>query len=378
MSEFNIVIIGETGTGKSSLSDLLAGKDLFKVSGDPASCTKETICHKSEIDPSIGIVDTPGLQDSKGSDKEHYDQMIKIIKSLNNINLVVVVLNYASCRLTLSVQYMLRFLCYLFPKDISNHIAIVFTHYDDEYERSRAKKKGIENPRTSFQTKYIPAVKKVISEAINVNEKDIIIPTYFLDAEYIFEGKILEKDENTKNEMNILLSTAKMKSPIKTINDKANIKYKEEKEEFEERTENKEEGNKIITTTTKYKRIKYTNYDNSITYSDWEICGTPIIKEKEIENKQSSILDYMKIAQNVLDFMNKNNSSNGGGSILSSFFGSNDNTKDLKDNESFLSLIAEQVIQGKFGNGEDRKKNLKMAGFDYDKIQSIVNSKLKK
>ena len=79
MSEFNIVIIGETGTGKSSLSDLLAGKDLFKVSGDPASCTKETICHKSEIDPSIGIVDTPGLQDSKGSDKEHYDQMIKII-----------------------------------------------------------------------------------------------------------------------------------------------------------------------------------------------------------------------------------------------------------------------------------------------------------
>ena len=337
---------------------MLAGKDLFKVSGDPASCTKETICHKSEIDPSIGIVDTPGLQDSKGSDKEHYDQMIKIIKSLNNINLVVVVLNYASCRLTLSVQYMLRFLCYLFPKDISDHIAIVFTHYDDEYERSRAKKKGIENPRTSFQTKYIPAVKKVISEAINVNEKDIIIPTFFLDAEYIFEGKILEKDENTKNEMNILLSTAKMKSPIKTINDKANIKYKEEKEEFEERTENKEEGNKIITTTTKY--------------------GTPIIKEKEIENKQSSILDYMKIAQNVLDFMNKNNSSNGGGSILSSFFGSNDNTKDLKDNESFLSLIAEQVIQGKFGNGEDRKKNLKMAGFDYDKIQSIVNSKLKK
>lgn len=219
---------------------------------------------------------------------------------------------------------------------------------------------------------------KVISEAINVNEKDIIIPTYFLDAEYICEGSIVEKDENTKNEINILLSYAKMKSPIKTINDKANIKYKEEKEEFEERTENKEEGNKIITTTTKYKRIKYTNYDNSITYSDWEICGTPIKTEKDIENKQSSILDYMKIAQNVLDFMNKNNSSSGGGSFLSSFFGSNDNTKDLKDNESFLSLIAEQVIQGKFGNGEDRKKNLKMAGFDYDKIQSIVNSKLKK
>ena len=143
MSIYNIVIIGETGTGKSSLADILAGCDIFKVSSDPASCTKETICHQSKKDDSIGIVDTPGLQDSNGSDKEHYDQMIKIIKSLNNINLVVVVLNYASCRLTLSIQYMLRFLCYLFPKDISDHIAIVFTHYDDEYEKKRAKKKEL-------------------------------------------------------------------------------------------------------------------------------------------------------------------------------------------------------------------------------------------
>ena len=171
-----------------------------------------------------------------------------------------------------------------------------------------------------------------------------------------------------------------MKSPIKTINDKANVKYKEKEEEFDERNESKQEGNKIITKITKYKRIKYINYDNSITYSDWEMCGEPTISEKEIENKKSNILEYMKIIQGCLDCLNKNSSSNEGNSFLSSLFKSNDSnntTNNLMDNESFLSLVADQVIQGKFGNGEDRKNNLKKAGFDYGVIQDIVNSKLK-
>lgn len=43
-----------------------------------------------------------------------------------------------------------------------------------------------------------------------------------------------------------------------------------------------------------------------------------------------------------------------------------------KSNET----IAQEVINGAWGNGEDRKKKLTDAGYDYDAIQSIVNSKL--
>ena len=39
--------------------------------------------------------------------------------------------------------------------------------------------------------------------------------------------------------------------------------------------------------------------------------------------------------------------------------------------------IANEVIKGNWGNGEDRKKKLKEAGYDYSKIQAIVNSKSK-
>lgn len=38
--------------------------------------------------------------------------------------------------------------------------------------------------------------------------------------------------------------------------------------------------------------------------------------------------------------------------------------------------IADEVIAGKWGNGADREKRLKEAGYDYNAIQAIVNSKM--
>ena len=39
--------------------------------------------------------------------------------------------------------------------------------------------------------------------------------------------------------------------------------------------------------------------------------------------------------------------------------------------------IAIEVIAGKWGNGEERKANLKAAGYDYKAIQEIINARLK-
>ena len=53
-------------------------------------------------------------------------------------------------------------------------------------------------------------------------------------------------------------------------------------------------------------------------------------------------------------------------------FESNDNQMIEKTNDE----IAEEVIKGIWGNGEERKQRLKEAGYDYDAIQEIVNEKL--
>ncbi len=39
--------------------------------------------------------------------------------------------------------------------------------------------------------------------------------------------------------------------------------------------------------------------------------------------------------------------------------------------------IAKEVIQGKWGNGDERKQKLTAAGYDYGKVQARVNEPMK-
>ena len=43
---------------------------------------------------------------------------------------------------------------------------------------------------------------------------------------------------------------------------------------------------------------------------------------------------------------------------------------DLKSNQ----VIAREVLDGKWGNGAERRERLIKAGYNYDKVQSIVNA----
>lgn len=45
-------------------------------------------------------------------------------------------------------------------------------------------------------------------------------------------------------------------------------------------------------------------------------------------------------------------------------------------NKKSIDVIADEVITGKWGNGNDRKTNLENAGYNYQKVQNKVNEKL--
>ena len=47
-----------------------------------------------------------------------------------------------------------------------------------------------------------------------------------------------------------------------------------------------------------------------------------------------------------------------------------------RDNEKNVTEVAQEVINGKYGNGEERKKKLEEEGYNYDEVQSKVNELL--
>lgn len=47
-----------------------------------------------------------------------------------------------------------------------------------------------------------------------------------------------------------------------------------------------------------------------------------------------------------------------------------------KPTKKSIDTIAQEVINGKWGNGEDRKNRLEKAGYNYSEVQSTVNNKL--
>lgn len=49
----------------------------------------------------------------------------------------------------------------------------------------------------------------------------------------------------------------------------------------------------------------------------------------------------------------------------------------VKKTDKTIEDIAKEVIAGKWGNGAERKKRLTAAGYNYDKIQAIVNELMK-
>ena len=157
---FKMLLIGETGSGKTSLINLFCNcalvedidTDQLKLNDikeyndiqleDPeakkmeskTTGAKQYVTRLHKLD--IGIIDTPGFGDTRGFDKdsENIKKIIQILNSTEHINCVCLVINGRSARLSPSIKYVLTEITTILPQEIVNNLIVVFSNTNDELE----------------------------------------------------------------------------------------------------------------------------------------------------------------------------------------------------------------------------------------------------
>ena len=275
-----LVILGATGDGKSSLGNfILNKKDLFRVSDDPESETKETIGHNGiNGAENIFVIDTPGLQDTRASDKKHIVNMVNYVKNHKDIQAIIVVFNFHQDRFAPYLKTMIKIFNDIFvTEDFWFHVGFVFTKYFKDMRKKfeKKKEKKIE--------KYIGQIKELVKECKRKCPNNF--NTYFIDSD------MDDIDEYSVEECKRLLGWVSSLEPLDTSNAKeVDDKIKSTQKEVREiEGPSRWERNIEYKTLIKLERCKNIHYDGTITFSEEREISRyerRVVHEKELVNSR--------------------------------------------------------------------------------------------
>ena len=181
------VVIGNAGSGKSTLCNTLSSTKAFNESSSIYSETKETIGLKGTFNNQpVFVIDTPGLQDGSGLDTPHLVQMTQYIKSNPDTQAFIIVINFFHYRFDESIKKLFQLVSNMYPeKKWYNNLAVVWSHYFSGVPENI---KNIEPKVQEFKKWFQDNVAKEITDN-EVNN----IPQVFVDS---YEARTLNDKSN--------------------------------------------------------------------------------------------------------------------------------------------------------------------------------------
>jgi len=226
LPEPRLVIIGQTGAGKSTLANVLLGEDpdckncTFAVCDSHNSCTKHTNYAVGKwlgVGPQFTVVDTPGFADSDDEDTELIDEMMGTLHTvIKGANALVLLLNGEDERFDSSFQQMLREMQALFGEEFWLNTIIGVSHwaYDSHSVTSR-------NRTGDTEEKYMADMNAMLKEKFHIEDE---LMGVFIDAFAKYEPDDQDQQDAFERETSKLWNFTRSKETFafRTINDVLN------------------------------------------------------------------------------------------------------------------------------------------------------------
>ena len=187
-----LLVIGKTGTGKSSLCNVIAGEesghDIFPVSAAAEACTNVTqfadINFNGNEERPISLIDTVGLDEQ--SVEDNADVVAELVEKLRNacdfVNLFAVIVNGNDQRFDASTSHMLKTFETMFGDELWPRAVFVFTKLSMEKKVKERREKNAKQSDDERAKKYLQKVESVFDGAKDLKH-------IFLDAHYDEENE---------------------------------------------------------------------------------------------------------------------------------------------------------------------------------------------
>ena len=279
----SFVLYGITGSGKSTFGNIFLDKNnAFKESANFESETSETIGKTGEFEgQKVYVIDSPGLEDSRGQDTKQLCQMTTFIKSVTAVQAFVVIIDFNIKRFDEGHIRLFKLMAQMYPgKKWYHHIAIVWSNYaSDLSERMK-------NQKDNKRKQILEQIKSKIVPNLTEEEMNAI-PQKFIDS---IEAKEKENKESRDQIRDLIAWIAQLEPLFKTCGEIQDVdKDIKERISEEERMlikENRKDPKKRPVITAMHKRTKYVLFNGITYYDDWEeVEGT----REEEEKKESPL-----------------------------------------------------------------------------------------
>ena len=234
------ILVGKTGTGKSTLLNALFNKVVAQAMDTGKSVTKvsKVYFYRLKTGKCVCLVDTPGLSDTEKLTKENIDKMHLdgITTTISNekihIKGILFLVNFQNKRFDADEQQALLSYNKLFPlKKFWSSLVIIYTHFfvdpnDDDDEEEMMSKRSITNSEI-FNT-----IMDKVKEVSDVISYDDLKKKYFNSYSIASNNKKQKLNERTREELEVLFDELSKSDPLfnrVVIEHIQNHKWKDEK-----------------------------------------------------------------------------------------------------------------------------------------------------